>query len=90
VEKTAAPDTEASQLGDELFEKHCKVCHGADGKGDIGPSLIDKEWKYGGSDDDLYYSIAKGRSSGMPNWDHTLNEENIRLIIEYIRSIGEE
>lgn len=89
-EKTSAPASEALQTGSDLFQKHCTVCHGTGGKGDIGPSLIDNEWKYGGDDDDLYFSIAKGRPGGMPSWDHTLNEENIRAIMVYIRSIGEE
>jgi mono/diheme cytochrome c family protein len=82
--KTEAPDSE----GAKLFKQHCEVCHGADGKGNIGPDLTDSKWKYGSSDDDLFASISKGRSGGMPAWENQLSAEKIKELIAYIRSIG--
>lgn len=81
----AVPDTE----GARLFKQHCEVCHGADGKGNIGPDLTDSKWKYGGSDDEIFATISKGRKGGMPAWENQLSAEKIKELITHIRSIGE-
>ncbi len=83
--KTEAVDSE----GAKLFKQHCEVCHGAGGKGNIGPNLTDDKWKYGGSDNDIFTTISKGRSGGMPSWENQLSAEKIKELIAYIRSIGE-
>jgi len=83
--KTEALDTE----GVKLFKQHCEVCHGEGGKGNIGPDLTDSKWKYGSSEDDLFASISKGRSGGMPSWENQLSAEKIKELITYIRSIEE-
>ena len=80
-----AVDTE----GAKLFKQHCEVCHGEGGKGNIGPDLTDSKWKYGSSDDEIFTTIAKGRSGGMPSWENQLSAEKIKELITYIRSIGE-
>lgn len=90
TEKTPDASPEDVAAGADVYRQNCRVCHGIGGKGDICPNLRDKEWKYGNSDDDLYYSIAKGRPGGMPNWENTLSKEQIRKLIAFIRSIGDE
>jgi cytochrome c oxidase cbb3-type subunit 3 len=76
------------QEGEAIFVKNCQVCHGIGGKGDIGPDLTDAEWKFGSTDEQLFHSIAKGRSGGMPKWENSLGEEKIRKVISYLRSIN--
>lgn len=88
-DKAGVGITEEVNEGAAIYQKNCKVCHGAEGKGDIGPDLGDSEWRYGSTDADLYYSIAKGRPGGMPNWEYKLGEEKIRKVMAYIRSISE-
>lgn len=83
--KTVAVDTE----GAKLFKQHCEVCHGEGGKGNIGPDLTDSKWKYGSSDDEIFTTISKGRSGGMPSWENQLSAEKIKELITYIRSISE-
>ena len=83
--KTEAPDSE----GAKLFKQHCEVCHGEGGKGNIGPDLTDSKWKYGSTDNDLFTTISKGRSGGMPAWENQLSPDKIKKLITYIRSIGE-
>jgi cbb3-type cytochrome c oxidase subunit III len=75
--------------GEKMFLQHCKMCHGAEAKGDIGPDLTDEEWKYGGSDSDIYTTVSNGRPGGMPGWGNKLGEEEIRNVIAYIRSLGQ-
>ena len=80
-------ETEAlNSEGAELFKKHCEVCHGAGGTGNIGPDLTDSTWKYGSSDEEIFSSISNGRPGGMPNWGNQLNKNSIRELITFIRS----
>jgi len=72
--------------GARIFKEKCSACHGPEGRGDIGPDLTDNEWKYGGSDDDLFETISNGRPGGMPAWKNELSEEKIREVIKHIRS----
>jgi len=82
--KTAALDAE----GAKLFKQRCEVCHGEGGKGNIGPDLTDSKWKYGSSDDEIFTTISKGRSGGMPAWENQLSADKIKELIAYIRSLG--
>jgi mono/diheme cytochrome c family protein len=77
--------------GKPVYMENCAACHGPDALGRNGPSLIDKEWKYGSTDQTIFDSIAKGRhGEDMPSFGKTLGEENIWNVIAYIRSIAEE
>ncbi len=87
---SSAPANISKQVkqGASIYEEKCLNCHGENGKGGICPNLVDGDWKYGGTDDDIYKSIAEGRPGGMPNWNETLGEEKIKSIVAYIRSLN--
>jgi len=87
---SSAPANISKQVkqGGSIYEEKCLNCHGENGQGGICPNLVDSEWKYGGTDDDIYTSIAEGRPGGMPNWNETLGEEKIKSIVAYIRSLN--
>ena len=92
-DKTATSSGPASvskqvKQGALIYAEKCLNCHGENGQGGICPNLVDGEWKYGGTDDDIYTSIAEGRPGGMPNWNETLGEEKIKNIVAYIRSLN--
>jgi glucose/arabinose dehydrogenase len=71
---------------DELFAKHCASCHGAKFEGGQGGSLVDGVWKHGDTDADIYRSIAKGNlQMGMTPWEGTLNAEQIRSLVIFLR-----
>ncbi len=74
--------------GASIYEEKCLNCHGENGQGGICPNLVDGKWKYGGTDEDIYKSIAEGRPGGMPNWNESLGEEKIKSIVAYIRSLN--
>jgi cbb3-type cytochrome c oxidase subunit III len=76
-----------SKEGAAIYEEKCLQCHGENAQGGICPNLVDKEWKYGSTDEDIYKSIAEGRPGGMPNWNKTLSDEKIKSVITYIRSL---
>jgi glucose/arabinose dehydrogenase len=74
---------------DELYQTHCATCHGAKLEGGQGSSLIDDEWKYGGTDADLTRIITQGLpDEGMVPWQETLSAEQIRALVIYIREQG--
>lgn len=79
---------EAIAQGEDLFDEYCSECHGS-GSGGRGPNLIDKEWKYGGSDSEVFKSVSDGRPGGMPAMIFDMNEEEIWKVIAFLRSIQE-
>lgn len=96
-----AGDAKAIEAGKALYKTHCAACHGDDGKGSIGPSVVDNEFLYLAGDlpDDDYFeiinngtqpgSIEDGRTGkgGMPPFAMTLDKDKIWSLVSYIRSI---
>lgn len=78
---------EAIKEGDKIFDEKCSECH-MDGTGGAGPNLTDDTWIYGGSDAEVFETIAFGRKGGMPSWKRELGEDNIWKVIAFIRSIA--
>ena len=78
----------AAEAGAKLFgAMNCDGCHGGGAVGNIGPSLSDGRWRYGGSDGAVYHSIFYGRPRGMPAFGGHLPAESIWQIVSYLRSL---
>jgi cytochrome c oxidase cbb3-type subunit 3 len=61
------------------------VCHGADMRGGIGPSLLDDEWLHGGSEREVLRTITDGViSKGMISWGPILGPEGVREVAAYV------
>jgi cytochrome c oxidase cbb3-type subunit 2 len=96
-----AGDPDAVAAGKELYEENCAMCHGEDGEGDIGPSLVDDIFLYEEGDlpDDDYFEIInngteegdveEGRTArgGMPEFSDMMGRDEIWSVITYIRSL---
>lgn len=67
---------------------NCYGCHGGRAGGGMGPSLRDREWLYGDSEQDIFNSIAEGRQHGMPAWGTKLPADQLWKITAYIKSLG--
>ena len=81
--------TEDSTSGAVLYVGYnCVDCHGVDGAGAMGPSLADNRWRFGGSEEEVYRSIADGRPEGMPRWGPKIPPAQIRQLVAYVRSLG--
>jgi putative heme-binding domain-containing protein len=81
---TAAPDLPA---GKRMFERHCALCHGIDGKGGRGPNLNRAKLFYAPDDTALKSVITEGISPGMPaGW--FFSEDEVADIAAYVRSLG--
>jgi len=66
---------------------NCNGCH-FNGAGGIGPALMDKNWIYGGTIDDIHNSIAEGRPNGMPVWGGKIPDSQIWEIAAYVQSMS--
>jgi len=74
--------------GQVLFDQmNCSGCH-SNGGGGMGPPLMDDEWIYGSSPDQIFASIAEGRSNGMPTWKYRLTNQQIWQLVAYVRSLS--
>lgn len=83
VSLAAGPNVE------QMYESFCASCHGKDMSGGLGPALNDDVWKHGGSDADIARIIKQGvPKAGMPAWEKSLSDDNIRALVVLIRERG--
>lgn len=81
-------DKKKAEAGAGLFgSMNCDGCHGGGAVGWVGPSLADKRWRYGGSDEEIYQSIYYGRPKGMPAYGGALPSDAIWMLVTYIQSL---
>ncbi len=80
-------DAAAIAEGAEVFATVCAACHLPDGRGLVGPSLVDPYWKYGDDDANLYASVAEGRPLGMPPWGPQLGGEKIWKVLAFMETL---
>lgn len=94
---TDASDDENLEIGEELYMKHCKSCHGKEGYGD-GPKAAEQKGELGDfsdgdfqaqSDGALFYKTTTGRDD-MPGYDKKMPDDEDRwLVVNYMRILGE-
>lgn len=90
-----AGDASINSVGKDLYNKHCKSCHGAKGLGDgpksaslktLVPSFADKKFK-AQADGDVYFQSMVGRDE-MPNFEKKITDEADRwAVIAYIKGL---
>jgi cytochrome c oxidase cbb3-type subunit 3 len=71
--------------GAALFDKHCAVCHGDDGKGGVGVPLSLTSFIDTVSDEYLKTTIRLGRPGRIMPAFPTLSEAQINAIVEHMR-----
>lgn len=86
--------------GEAAFKVHCSQCHGSQAAGsqNLGyPNLNDDDWLWGGSLEDIHYSIEYGirqpennaeRQSLMPAFDGILDAEQVAAVTQHVRSLS--
>jgi mono/diheme cytochrome c family protein len=82
-----SPPKQTSTDGGTLFRVNCAICHGIEGKGSQGPSLVSGPLS-ALSEDELVGKIGKGKPlAGMPRFRTTLTQKQIRAIAVYAVSL---
>lgn len=66
---------------------NCVGCH-AQGGGAIGPALMDSEWIYGSSLEQIRSTIIQGRPNGMPSFSGKIPDYQVWEIAAYVRSMS--
>jgi cytochrome c oxidase cbb3-type subunit 3 len=94
----------AVSAGAAVFKTWCAQCHGSGAAGAVGyPSLLDDDWLWGGSIEDIHFTITHGirneddpeeeaRLSEMPAFgaDELLEPEQIDQVVNYVMSLSGE
>ncbi len=90
-----AGDASINSTGKELYNKHCKSCHGAKGLGD-GPKAANLKTSCGDfsvkafqdqADGEIYYQSFVGRDE-MPNFEKKILDEADRwAVVYYMRTM---
>jgi len=77
-------------VGKILFEDNCAACHGMGGAGVVGlfPNLVDDDWLWGGSLNEIQATIQSGRNGFMPGFKKTFNEKQMSEVVEYVMSLS--
>lgn len=97
MENPVVDDDDATEMGSELYAKHCKSCHGKTGLGD-GPKSAELDTPSGDfttaefqqqTDGELFYKTTFGRDD-MPTFEKKLADDEDRWsVINYIRTLKE-
>jgi cytochrome c oxidase cbb3-type subunit 2 len=82
-----AGDRAAEEEGEKIFKENCRSCHGEKGGGGFGPKLATTARKFGGSDAELFASVAGGRPGGMPAFLPQLGKDRVWKAVTYIRHL---
>ncbi|MFQ3621991.1 MAG: cytochrome-c oxidase, cbb3-type subunit III, partial [Acetobacteraceae bacterium] len=83
--------------GRVAFADNCAACHGSGGEGRTGgfPALVDDEWIWGGTLEEIAFTIRHGvrngqddeaRQSQMPAYGQILSRREIEDVAEYVLS----
>lgn len=89
----------ATNAGAAVFRANCSQCHGSGAAGNVGyPNLLDNDWLWGGTVDEIAYSIQHGirnetddaRYSEMPRFgaDEILEPEQIDQVVEFVLQLS--
>lgn len=82
---------ETLRAGRQVYEQQCASCHMDDGTGDRyqgAPDLVDQEWLYGSTREQVYESIYRGPYGVMPAWEHRLDEATIDALSAHVYLLG--
>jgi cytochrome c oxidase cbb3-type subunit 3 len=85
-------DAEAASRGQTQYNTLCVACHGADGKGNAllgAPDLTNDIWLYGGSADQIAFTIKNGRNGNMPSFADVVDEEKAHILAGYVTSLSQ-
>lgn len=78
----------AVSQGEQLYNAYnCVGCH-EHGGGGIGPALMDFQWLYGSSPQDIYTTIVDGRPGGMPAFRGKIPNYQVWQLVAYVRSMS--
>jgi len=83
-------DADAIADGKKLYVSNCIICHGADGTGKMGPTLVGKDvvYKQVLTDPGMFSIIYGGASGAMQSFHRRgMKQDEMLRIIAYVRTL---
>lgn len=76
----------ADEKVEAVYQKNCASCHGKNLDGGMADSFLNDKWLKDGTASSLTHFIKNGaKQRGMPSWEATLSEDQIRSLVIYIK-----
>jgi mono/diheme cytochrome c family protein len=69
--------------GKGVYSRICQMCHGAEGRGDAGPSLVPLEKEY----DEVLGIVREGTGQMPPISAERVSDEDVKRIVAYLKSL---
>jgi PQQ-dependent dehydrogenase (methanol/ethanol family) len=83
-----AGNAKAIEHGRNVYRGRCAVCHGMDAKGYRGTDLTTGEWQHGGTDAQLFRTIARGVPGTEMPAHVSLSEDEVWMVLAYLRTLA--
>jgi mono/diheme cytochrome c family protein len=91
-----SPAPVQAQTPQQIFEKRCTLCHGADGRSQTkkgrqykAPDFTSRKWQRTTTDEEIADAIANGvPKTKMAAFREKLSQDEIRALIPYLRAFG--
>ena len=80
----------ARSMAKVIFADNCAACHGSGAAGIVGryPNLVDDDWLWGGTLDDIHTSLNDGRKGYMPAYSRALDDDQVKDVAQYVLSLS--
>lgn len=91
----AAGEDHSPEPGQATFKSSCSTCHGPDGAGrtPTGKALQIPDLRSAApklTDEEITEIISKGKTGRMPAFGTKLGNEQIQVLVKYIRKLGQD
>ena len=86
VKDQALTEEQELELGKQVYDAKCKMCHRADGKGTLEEmDLTDNIWKHGSTPEDVEKVIREGvKGTGMRAIMGEPTDQEIKALVKYV------
>lgn len=83
-----AGDPKAIDAGKNIYRGRCAVCHGIDAKGYRGSDLTTGDWVHGGSDAQIFRTIASGVTGTEMPANPNMSRDEVWMVVAYLRTLS--
>jgi len=84
-------DLDLMGAAERIFKRECSTCHGPDARGQASmfPNLVDVDWQWGSSVEQIEQTIRGGRVANMLAWQSILGDEGVDQVADYVAKLSD-